>query len=364
MALSQNDLDELRGLKEIYSPSSTPANTITAPTSAPNTPGVGYDYNFTPKTDVPGYVQDQNITGPSQTYDRIWQDARKYWQANQSPYARLDKNLVRGTADTNVNNRTHADTLRYQRLVDKLNNKVYREPIKLGYTGFTPHGSTSVQGEGGKLYQMPKIETEETRQMERMRGYETTEREKQMDLRNKYETYDYLMQELHSIQKLELTGKYSEAELQKEKDIINEKLHIWRMENEYSYNKAFTQFERRLVQQIGREDANVVLKLFTSHGPAIATVVGTMLSKLNTSMPSAQQAVVAAQDADVLQYLYNGGDPNVAVAKIAQNHGTNIVTTKNVLLPIVQREMPDLAQELISTTVDTGKAAWKGATGS
>jgi hypothetical protein len=79
----------------------------------------------------------------------------------------------------NVNQNDANKTLRLSRLTDYLNNKYYMSPGKVGTgIGMKGGGISGDKAEFGQIYRMPEIETEETRQMGRTRGYETAARNK------------------------------------------------------------------------------------------------------------------------------------------------------------------------------------------
>jgi hypothetical protein len=367
MALSEEMVTRLENLSRLYSEGGTPGETGQA-LPMPSVPGVAVPgrEDFKPTTKTPGYITDKESEfNYKNDWNDIWEPRYKFWfdnAINNPRFSRYGQNLARGTAETNVNNRSHANTLRNQRLVDKLNAKVYRTPYIAGYNLTSPFGPSATRAsQGGQIYQMPKVETEETRQMNRMRDYESKERGLQMDLRNKYESYEYLMQEAESLQKLELSGKYSEADLQKKKDELAEKFHAWRLENEYSYNRAFTEFERRLVQQIGREDANVVLGLYGKYGSAIATMAGMLLSKLGTALPSAQQAIQSQGDAEIFRKALNSGNPRAAAAEFARKYAIDDATAIRVTYDVFDEVFPGFVEDAANTAVQAGKAGVKGA---
>lgn len=138
-----------------------------------------------------------------------------------TPEAEWNKDLVRGDRSTNVSGRAPRETERLSRLADRLNNRLYLGPADIGHRTFTM-GTDPIKF--SQLYQLPKIETEETRQMERMRQYETADRTRDIQRQNDYKDMDRLWAQMHMIETMRREGRMSDAQADAQKAPLLEEI--------------------------------------------------------------------------------------------------------------------------------------------
>lgn len=109
---------------------------------------------------------DNNARGSAQTQPR--QLSQQI--IDQTPYGNANANLLNRDAAQNANMQDRATTLARSRQVDALNNRVFFNPAVVGAGAEALGGAGYQQGYG--RYQMPQIETEDSRAQARQRQYE------------------------------------------------------------------------------------------------------------------------------------------------------------------------------------------------
>lgn len=149
----------------------------------------------------------KNIPNPNHLTDAYynWVRARLPF----TPEAEWNKDLVRGDRSTNVSGRDPRDVARLSRLADKMNNRVYLGPADIGHRTFNM-GNDPIRF--SQMYQMPKVETEDTRQMERMRQYEAQDRTRDIARQNDYKDLDRLWADRKYIETMRREGRMSDKE--------------------------------------------------------------------------------------------------------------------------------------------------------
>lgn len=132
-----------------------------------------------------------------------------------APYSHGREDLVRGNSQTNLNGQDYSRTLRNQRLIDMMNNRVYMPYEDIGNRGAQRGGGADGAGiENKQPFRMPKIETEETRQMERLRKREATSTERQINRQENFRDQSALLNQMAQYERLNRAGKLSEQDRQ------------------------------------------------------------------------------------------------------------------------------------------------------
>lgn len=164
-----------------------------------------------------------------------------------SPYLHQNQNLANGDPALNVNGKDLAETRRLSRLADMMNNRVYLTPGKASSVRTLEGGATSgYDSDMPTIYQMPKIATEETRQMDRMREYERQVRNRMIGRQQNALDLPLEMQRERMMEELRRSGLLHGEELRRLEEQYNMNLHRERMAIDDDYQRRYYTFQRNL----------------------------------------------------------------------------------------------------------------------
>jgi hypothetical protein len=260
------------------------------------------------------------------------------YEPNNRNFAATD--LSRGGKYPNLNNRSANETLRLQRMVDRINNRVYLKP---GQTGLRIYGrGTSVDRAATlpEVYQMPKIETEDTRQMTAMRGWEDAVRKAEIARQQGWQDVELTMQEawLKSLQ--QRAANMTDSDIAKERDAYSMDLHLYQLHASQAYAKAFDKFSKYVTANLARDNAQIALNMWITN-PTYGTVVAQLLQNTQT-LPSMTQKL----EADYFQALAtaanrDGTTPEAALRAIMAGRMDLLGSNTAAILESATSQMPE-----------------------
>ena len=183
--------------------------------------GIRDIWQYTPNVNevwYKNYLKDQN--------KQAWARLSKYQDMIRDPnsqwYTDPNFDTAKGSAKYNLNGMTPEETLKYARLADRLNNRVYYQQGMTNNLG--PLGGSV--GTEGSVYQMPRVETEETRQRETMRTTEQQRRAADEQRRQYWMMEELLTNRLNTITELERQGIATEADRREKEEIRAEMIRL------------------------------------------------------------------------------------------------------------------------------------------
>ena len=193
--------------------------------------------------------------------------------------------LIGGNEQLNTNKKSAADTLRYSRLADKLNNTAWT-PGAVGGSYYQHGGFNSTS------YLQPNvknIETEETRQQERARQYETKARDIDFNIQELQQQYQYL--KAQGVDKAQLDAWYQST--------LQGILQRYE-QNEYMFK---SQYDLETKQQYA-EVADALAKKNRALGSYFMQIVnaGIPIDPLTATMQEVQQAAYNAYNAGQITF--------------------------------------------------------------
>jgi hypothetical protein len=251
---------------------------------------------------------------------------------SNTAYGNVKNDTVRGNADYNANGMSAARTARLARLADALNNKVYKKGATIGNLGVTEGGGvTGSAGSTGELYQMPKIETAETRQMEDIRKA-AADRQKQEEARRQEVMGEaWRTNRITALEKLARQRKLTEAEFNEYKDLRYEEI---RQKYSAPYDRIWgdiSEATKKWAIDYGIKSyiADALMPLLRSGHFIEATVIGNLYSATGV-MPSALDIMSQAVTAPLVQAIGNNASSDELFklftdkAKELYNAGINI----------------------------------------
>jgi hypothetical protein len=247
-------------------------------------------------------------------------------------FGNVDNDTVRGDRNYNANGMSAARTLRLSRLADKLNNRIYRKPSIAGNLGVTTGGGvTGSVGEIGMPYQMPKIETEEMRQMGHIREaaasrQEQDEARRQEIMGEQWRTNriaflenlarnrtitEVQMKELEHLRYEEIRMKYSEP-YNRYWRVTEEELRDWRLK--WRIPEAVANFLRPMLNQGRFIEATILGSAFGLAGvpPSLTQILGQQLTKPVLSLINQHASLE-----DIVEYVKTESAPFIDMAKDA-----------------------------------------------
>lgn len=239
--------------------------------------GVGYAKSTLDGTedtlkDTGDYItaRDKNLTKEEEKQYRADLEADAYGRN-----ARINDNIARGSKGENANNRNFETTLRYSRLADALNNRVHTRvslPSVISFSAFGP--SANVAGQRAELYQMPKIETEEMRQMDTVRGLSKDQSGRQI---NRQQNYRDAAQELTANEmqdKLKLQTELSKRLMDRRDKFTDEEMRQWyQTRYDEEMKRKATEWEKKFGRDFGLESAKFIAEM-NKADPTLAAIMG------------------------------------------------------------------------------------------
>lgn len=222
--------------------------------------------------DTDDYItaRDKNLTKEEEKQYRADLDADVYGRN-----ARINDNIARGSKSENANNRSFETTLRYSRLADALNNRVHTRaslPSVMSFSAFGP--SANIAGQRAELYQMPKIETEEMRQMNTIRDLSKDQSGRQI---NRQQNYRDAAQELTASEmqdKLKLQTEISKRLMDRRDKFTDEEMRQWyQTRYDEEMKRKATEWEKKFGRDFGIESARFIAEM-NKIDPTLAAIMG------------------------------------------------------------------------------------------
>ena len=219
-------------------------------------------------------ARDKNLTKEEEKQYRADLDADVYGRN-----ARINDNIARGSKGENANNRNFETTLRYSRLADALNNRVHTRaslPSVVSFSAFGP--SANIAGQRAELYQMPKIETEEMRQMNTVRDLSKDQSGRQI---NRQQNYRDAAQELTANEmqdKLKLQTDLSKRLMDRRDKFTDEEMRQWyQTRYDEEMKRKATEWEKKFGRDFGIESARFIAEM-NKADPTLAAIMGKALN--------------------------------------------------------------------------------------
>ena len=219
-------------------------------------------------------ARDKNLTKEEEKQYRADLDADVYGRN-----ARINDNIARGSKGENANNRNFETTLRYSRLADALNNRVHTRaslPSVISFSAFGP--SANIAGQRAELYQMPKIETEEMRQMNTVRDLSKDQSGRQI---NRQQNYRDAAQELTANEmqdKLKLQTELSKRLMDRRDKFTDEEMRQWyQTQYDEEMKRKATEWEKKFGRDFGIESARFIAEM-NKADPTLAAIMGKALN--------------------------------------------------------------------------------------
>lgn len=239
--------------------------------------GVGYAKSTLDGTedtlkDTEDYItaRDKNLTKEEEKQYRADLEADAYGRN-----ARINDNIARGSKGENANNRNFETTLRYSRLADALNNRVHTRGLR-GTTGLVSAFGSGLANtsQRAELYQMPKIETEEMRQMNTIRDLSKDQSGRQI---NRQQNYRDAAQELTASEmqdKLKLQTELSRRLMDRRDKFTDEEMRQWyQTRYDEEMRRKATEWEKKFGRDFGIESARFIAEM-NKQDPTLAAIMG------------------------------------------------------------------------------------------
>lgn len=222
--------------------------------------------------DTEDYItaRDKNLTKEEEKQYRADLEADAYGRN-----ARINDNIARGSKGENANNRNFETTLRYSRLADALNNRVHTRGLR-GTTGLVSAFGSGLANtsQRAELYQMPKIETEEMRQMDTIRGLSKDQSGRQI---NRQQNYRDAAQELTAAEmqdKLKLQTELSKRLMDRRDKFTDEEMRQWyQTRYDEEMRRKATEWEKKFGRDFGIESARFIAEM-NKADPTLAAIMG------------------------------------------------------------------------------------------
>lgn len=243
--------------------------------------GVGYAKSTLDGTedtlkDTGDYItaRDKNLTKEEEKQYRADLEADAYGRN-----ARINDNIARGSKGENANNRSFETTLRYSRLADALNNRVHTRGLR-GTTGLVSAFGSGLANtsQRAELYQMPKIETEEMRQMNTIRDLSKDQSGRQI---NRQQNYRDAAQELTASEmqdKLKLQTELSKRLMDRRDKFTDEEMRQWyQTRYDEEMKRKATEWEKKFGRDFGLESAKFIAEM-NKADPTLAAIMGKALN--------------------------------------------------------------------------------------
>jgi hypothetical protein len=267
-------------------------------------------------------------------------------------------NLALGGKFGNLNRKTAEDTLKYQRLVDRLNNRVYMKGQSLR-PQVAGHGFSGVDAAlNFDRYQMPKVETEETRQMINVRAWEDAMRKAEIVRQQGYQDLDLKTKQSWLSELIRKSGGMTDSDIRRYDKMYDEELHLYRMHKEHAYRKAFDEFSKLVTENLSRESAEIALNAW-KNDPVTGAVLAELLKGVST-LPSVEQKAVGNALAERLRdNNLRGMSTADSVYDLLKYQGTLSMTASTAQIEALVEAVPGLADKI----KEGGTDLWASITG-
>ena len=273
-------------------------------------PGAPVNANEIPREGVADYSKNFKTFE-----DRIMAAARA------NPDLNYGQDLMRGSEQRNLNAKTPEETLRLSRLTDALNNQYFRSRyqggagVTVGMTGERIGPELS----GGNLYQMP-FATEEQRQMERMRQYESAIRGREIG--RQQTTMDLQVENARNQfeQRLRVDEKLSEEQIRRYMEIWDYVIGYDKLKRTTAFERANTVFATELKSlDIPDRQAQMITK-YAMQYPEYANMIAVLFG-IGAGAPTQTQILTNRANTQFLNDLFSRGytDDQAMDALMARN---------------------------------------------
>jgi hypothetical protein len=186
--------------------------------------------SITPRNDVMQQFQDKvpkHMEKFAKPEDYFPADFNATWlnylRSGKVPDTELNRDLMR---QMGVNNAGAKDTLKYSRLVDKLNNRHFISPADIGARGTKASGGGAVLANDainyGNIYKMNGIETAESRAQKRNEGYESAVRQREIGRQQDVKDFGPQMARLTQLEAIARQRQLSTEEIRERAMIYDE----------------------------------------------------------------------------------------------------------------------------------------------
>lgn len=207
---------------------------------------------------------------------------------SDKPWQHENEDLVRGDKNLNLNGMNYNRTQALGKFADVLNNRLYIEPSDIGARGASKGGAPTGSPIGiGRVYQMPKLETDETRQRDRLAKREETTLTSMINRKEAFRNQSEMLNRMQQLQQLHIAGKLTEAELEEWKSLYDNVMYQ-RFYAPYEYRQAIQRikFERMLSElDIKGIQINKIRELYDTGYSSLATISAEVYTGV-TSLPS------------------------------------------------------------------------------
>lgn len=215
-------------------------------------------------------ARDKNLTKEEEKQYRADLEADLYGRN-----ARINDNIARGSKGENANNRNFETTLRYSRLADALNNRVHTRaslPSVISFSAFGP--SANIAGQRAELYQMPKIETEEMRQMNTVRDLSKDQSGRQINRQQNYRDAAQQLTANEMQDKLKLQTEISNRLMDRRDKFTDEEMRQWyQTRYDEEMKRKATEWEKKFGRDFGIESAKFIAEM-NKADPTLAAIMG------------------------------------------------------------------------------------------
>jgi hypothetical protein len=295
-----------------------------------------------PNTSSAAVAKDVNVHIPKEErpdlYEELfWAPLRKFGEQlkkGEMAYAHMGENQVRGPRDKSANDRSAIDTLRYSRLVDRLNNRVYLDGFNPGSVshGWKVSRGTPTPMQLPDVYQMPKVETAESRSQERNEAYEAKKRSAEMQRQEDYKNYDLANNALFQQARAgKMTGSFN-AELERAQALYNEQLFAQKYARDDAFKRSYDSFIAQLGLDKQSAQYNKLVQIWKD--PAGGSQFAQMFANLIGSgiVPNELNAITNTMAKDVYNKMRAGqyddaADALVDFTKKYTNVGVELIST-------------------------------------
>jgi hypothetical protein len=247
--------------------------------------------------------------------DLFWDPMNQFLERmrnGQAPYSHLGENQVRIARDKSANDRSGADTLRYSRLVDRLNNRVYTEPMDIGSEFHGWKGDTGAAMRMPGRYQMPKVQTAESRAQARAETYEDRKNALEQARTDAYKNYDIAMNSLFQNARSQMMQTGYSNEWQRNLAVMQEQIHRMSYQWDDNYRRSYDAFIAQLGLDQQNAKYNELVKIWKSGGSNFAQMFANLIS--GGVVPNELNAITSSMGMDVWRKMQSGQLPDAAAA--------------------------------------------------
>lgn len=184
---------------------------------------------------------------PQDFLNRPKSEFQSFWEAAQGDTNyRVGENLALPDVRYNASGVNPARTQRLSRMADALNNMAYRPPGDTGTRNFSVFGNANANdGFSSPAPQhFPQIETEEMRQMQRNRQYESIVQNAEIARRAGLLNMPMAMQGLYQTHLMAQAGQLSQEEIRRRQEYFNQQIHDLQLARNEDYRRAYDIFSK------------------------------------------------------------------------------------------------------------------------